>query len=467
MTSAQNLLQLLNGNRFFMFYLFVLFITSCTVVKPADRTNDPSKVYFPDEEKNIEVADSVKPDTLYWTDDEIIEDVKEHADSIKQAAENSNDIKESYKIDVLIPMDSYTVVGNLEDIEQTSANSMLHYYAGMIMALVELKEKGVNLEINVYDAPVDQDRTADYLAIAKKSKPDLIIGPNEKEQLKKINEFCRENTITIVSPWKAIPNASSQNPRYIQLKPSLETYYEKIVQDIDERFGAEDVYLVGLDDASGRARIKNIQSIHNKNISYPNDYNTLFINQVTLESEYPVLKQIFSGAAKHKVIILPNWSYKDEDFLFSCLRKINLEKGTYQIEVYGMPIMLNSEKISYDLFKSLNIRIVSPNFLDDTDYMIKEFKSDFYKQFNVFPEPEAYEGFDMMSYIGANLLEHGRNFDEAIENQEIELLTTGYKLIRRNQEAEDLSSEKNTAAYFENAKLYIIGFENNKFVKLR
>ena len=467
MISAQNLLQLLNGNRFLMLYLFVLFITSCTVVRPADRSTDPTKVYFPEIGKNDEVTDTVKPDTLRWTDVEITEEVKVLTDTIEKSAENNFDINETYKIDVLIPMDSYTVVGNLEDIEQTSTNSMLHYYAGMIMALVELKEKGANLVVNVYDAPIDQDRTADYLAIAKKDKPDLIIGPNEKEQLKKLNEFCRENAITVVSPWKAIPNAASQNPRYIQLKPSLDTYYEKIVQDIDERFGAEEVYLVGLDDASGRSRIKNILSLHNKNISYPKDYNTLYINQVTLESENPVLKQIFSGAGKRKVIILPNWSYKDEDFLFSCLRKINLEKGQYQIEVYGMPIMLNSEKISYDLFKSLNIRIVSPNFLDDSDMMIREFKSDFYKQFNVFPEPEAYEGFDMMSYIGANLLEHGRKFDEAIENLEIELLTTGYKLIRKNQEAEDPNSETYPAAYFENTKLFIIGFENNKFVKLR
>lgn len=79
----------------------------------------------------------------------------------------------------------------------------------------------------------------------------------------------------------------------------------------------------------------------------------------------------------------------------------------------------------------MNIRIVSPNFLDDTDYLIKEFKSDFYKQFNVFPESEAYEGFDMMSYLGTNLIEHGSKFDEAIENKEIEMLTTGYRLSRK------------------------------------
>lgn len=327
------------------FYVaFICFLlSSCTVLKPSGNDNSSSKIYFPENGKNDTVTDIVKPDTLEWIDIEKIEEVKEQSD--KESVDNSKDFKESYKVDILIPMDSYTVVGNLEDIEQSSTNSMLHYYAGMIMALVELKEKGANLVVNVYDAPADSDRTKDYLAIAEKDKPDLIIGPNEKEQLKRINEFCSENGITIVSPWKAIPNSAGNNPYYIQLKPSLETYFEKMVQDIDERFNADEIYLVGLDEASSRSRIKNIQSIHNKNISLPKDYNTVYINQVTLESENPVLKQIFSGAGKRKVIILPNWSFRDEDFLFSCLRKINLEKGSYQIEVYGMPIMLNSEKL--------------------------------------------------------------------------------------------------------------------------
>lgn len=68
----------------------------------------------------------------------------------------------------------------------------------------------------------------------------------------------------------------------------------------------------------------------------------------------------------------------------------------------------------------------------------------------MFPESEAYEGFDMMSYLGTNLIEHGSKFDEAIENKEIEMLTTGYRLSRKNQEVENANPEVNSSGYFEN-----------------
>ena len=470
MISAQNLLQPLNGNRLTMFLLLAFLISSCSILKPESESN-PSKVYFPDKsETDVPVViDTIIPDTLEWTEIEEAEDedMIEQVKSRKEQSDKKYGFKESYKIDILIPMDSYTIVGNLEDIEQSSTNEMLHYYGGIIMALVDLKEKGADFDVNVYDAPVDQDRMNDYLKNAIIATPDLIIGPNEKDQLKKINDFCADKGITVVSPWRAITNVSNKNPYFIQLKPSLDTYYEKMVQDIDESYSADDVFIVGADDGNGKSRAKHIQSIHLKNISTNKDYNSVFVNIVELESENPVFEQIFIGANRRKVIVLPNWSYRDEDFLFSCLRKINLEKGDYDIEVYGMPILLNSDKISYDLFKRLNIRIVSPEFLDDTDLRIKEFKADFYKQFNVFPNAEAYEGYDMMSYIGSNLILSGSRFMEKIENEDVEMLTTAYKLEHKYEDQDDSGSEVDLPAYFENKKLYILGFENNKFVKLR
>jgi hypothetical protein len=466
MISVQNLRQLLNGNNIlFLSILFLLSFTSCTISKISG--NDHAKVYMPDENNKItQIVDTVRPDTLIW-----IEDTK----VMENDTQNINDIQnykteiptEKYKIDVLIPMDSYTVAGSLEDIEQSSTNVMLHYYGGMIMALVDMKEKGANFTVNVYDAPVEQDRVNDYLETAEKNKPDIIIGPNEKEQLKKVNEFGRKYGIPVVAPWRAIPNCSNNNSDYIQLKPGLDSYYELMITDIDEKFSPEDVFIVGSDDSQSKNRIKNILEMHKVNSSGSKDYNQMIVPFIKLESDKPVFSAFFNSPSKSKAIILPNWSVKDEDFLFTCLRKLNIEKSTNELVVYGMPILLNSEKISYDIFKRLNVRIVSPNFLDETDIMVREFKLNFYKQFNVFPEPEAYEGYDMMAFIGSNMLEYGSKFYKEIENKEIDLLTTGYSLSKQKTENSENPVNDSESMFFENKKLFIIGFENNSFIKIK
>ena len=464
MISLQNLLRPSNGNKLFALFILVSVYSSCVVMRSNDVSG--SKIYIPANDGEVKVIrpDTVRLDTIKWETEKKNEEVI-IIEEEKSSEPEKLTKKASYKVDILIPMDSYSVIGSLEDIEQGPANSMLHYYGGMIMALVELKAKGANLDVKVYDAPPDQDRTNDYLETARKNKPDMIIGPNEKEQLKKINAFCSTNQIPLIAPWKAISNVSNANSNYIQLKPSLETYYEKMCQDIDDRYKADEVYLVGQDDGASRSRLRNINAIHKKTAVNSGDYSSVVVSQVKLESDLPLFKQIFSGAGQRKVIILPNWSFKDEDFLFACLRKINLEKSSYQVEIYGMPIMLNSEKLSYDLFRSLNIRIVSPNYLDETDVMVKQFRKDFYDQFNVFPEPEAYEGFDMMSFVGSNLIEYGKYFASNIENLDFDLQTTAYKLIKKMPGSDVAPPDE--FEYFENKKLFIIGFENNKFVKLR
>lgn len=466
MISVQNLRQLLNGNNIlFLSIFFLLAFTSCTISKISGK--DHAKVYLPDENKEIvTILDTVRPDTLEWIDDaEIIEN---DTQNINVLLEDKNDTTtRNYKIDVLIPMDSYTVAGSLEDIEQSSTNAMLHYYGGMIMALVDMKEKGANFTVNVFDAPVEQDRVKDYLVSAENNKPDIIIGPNEKEQLKKVNDFARKYSIPVVAPWRAIPNCSNNNSEYIQLKPSLDSYYELMISDIDEKFSPEDVFVVGTDDSQSKNRIKNILEMHKRNSSGGKDYNQMFVPFIKLESDKPVFSALFSSPNKSKAIILPNWSVKDEDFLFTCLRKLNIEKSSNEVVVYGMPILLNSEKISYDIFKRLNVRIVSPNFLDETDIMVREFKLNFYKQFNVFPEPEAYEGYDMMAFVGSNILQYGTKFYQEIENKELDLLTTGYLLSKQKTENSEKPEAEADSVFFENKKLYIIGFENNSFIKVK
>lgn len=464
MISVQNLRQQLNGNSILFLSVFFLFaFTSCTISKISG--DEHAKVYMPDENKEVtSIIDTVRPDTVEWIHDaEVIENDTQNLNIVFD--DRNDTLTRSYKIDVLIPMDSYTVAGSLEDIEQSSTNAMLHYYGGMIMALVDLKEKGANFNVNVYDAPVEQDRVKDYLESAENNKPDIIIGPNEKEQLKKVNDFGKKYGIPVVAPWRAIPNCSNNNSDYIQLKPGLDSYYEIMISDIDEKFSPEDVFIVGTDDSQSKNRIKNILEIHKKNSAGSKDYNQMTVPFIKLESDKPAFGAFSNNPSKSKAIILPNWSVKDEDFLFTCLRKLNIEKASNELVVYGMPILLNSEKISYDIFKRLNVRIVSPNFLDETDIMVRDFKLNFYKQFNVFPEPEAYEGYDMMAFIGSNLLAYGNKFYQEIENKEVDLLTTGYLLSKQivgNPENTMTDSE-----FFENKKLFIIGFENNSFIKIK
>jgi hypothetical protein len=444
------------------------------VLKPSESKKKPPVVYKPDpatkRDKEIEVK--IKPDTLIWIDEEIVEEIpdpdhkKEVEKDIERVDKLPDDIvflkKDSYRIDLLIPFNSYTPVGSLEDIENSYLNKMLHFYGGMILAMDELRKRGANFEVNVIDIPSDSEKTRSYIAQAKRQKPDLIVGPNEGDQIRQVNQFAKENNITVLSPWRALPNVDEGNNLFVQLRPSLHTYYARMLEAIDEDFNHKDVYIIGLDDTAGKARIKNIVSMHKESPHFKGNFDTLFINMEMLNSDKPVFSRIFKDRSEKKAIILPNWSFRDEDFLFKCLSRINSEKGEQYVEVYGMPILMNSDRISYDLFRMLNMRVISPVFHDEENTKVNSFRKSYYDQFKVFPSEDAYEGYDMMMFAGTNLMAYGTNFPFALVDTDHDYLVTGYYLRSFTEDGYGKAPR-----FLENKKLFVIGFRNNKFIRIK
>ncbi|MEZ4907241.1 MAG: hypothetical protein R2771_06305 [Saprospiraceae bacterium] len=468
MISVQNHHLLSNGNKFLILFLSVILFTSCFATKKNTTVERHPKTYYPEKKDTVVVkSNDTKVDSLEWEDNEVIETVHKKDDN----NENKNSIdpmkKDQYKIDVLIPMDSYGVFSELSDLEQsTNTYNMVEYYAGMILALVDLKTKGADFVVNVHDIPVDADINNSYIKEASKDKPDVIIGPNDKNQLLKVLDFAESNKILVVPPWKSFSNITTEDQFYIQIKPTLETYYVKMIEDIESFASKEDVYVISRDEDRDKARVDKFLELREKVTGDTGKYNTIFINEMEMLTDTSIYQEKLKDQLSDKYIIFPNYSYADDDFLFNSLRSLNIEKGNTNVFVYGMPVMMESDKINYDLFKRLNIRIIDDNYIDDSNREVKQFKYDFYKQFNSFPTEFAFEGYDMMSFIGTGLIDYGVMFAPFIEDKVFDYTSTGYK-IEPNISYPDEKSELPHFNYYENKNLYIIGFINNKFVKLR
>jgi len=461
MISVQNPRQLLNGNNILLFFISIFFLSSCGIFssshkhKPRYKTKKKKVVKKTDKNKS-------KVDSIHWPNgDDIIK-----SDEDKYGSEK----KYSYTVDLLIPLEASKHYEGIEDIEKSHTNKYLHYYTGVMLALEDLHKKGIDITLNVYDAPVKNDRISTIKRKLDSDQPDVIIGPRNKNQLKTLSYYAKSKNITIVSPWMAISKSVKNNPNYIQLKPELNKYYSTIIENVDKNYSAKDVYLIGLDTKSHKGRLRKLQKIHKENDKSLDKYNTFYINKDSLENGEYAFGDIFKGyKGGKKIFILPNWSYKDEVFLYSTLRRLNIEKGEQKVIVYGMPILMNSNKIGYNLFKRLNIRVVSPSYIEPGNYNVKKFINRFYDKVQAFPEDKnyAYDGYDMMMFVGENLSKFGTKFQYFIEGDEQNYLNSSFKLIRKVSD-ENIRDEKlDKIDCFENTKLHILGFNRNKFEKFK
>jgi hypothetical protein len=446
----------LNGSKFLVLLSFLLFFTGCGIFQAG---RDKGK----DKDLGEKEVITTKVDTLTLEKipasefppikkDEIAEDKSKSHDSFK---------KEEYKIGMLIPFNAlesaFDVSGDNTDLK------FVNYYAGVKLALKELETLDSRLSVSVFDSERSKDVVQRLLSNEAFQEADVIIGPYDRNGLQATASFGKENNKTIISPWLASTRITDENPFYVQLRPSLSAHYFKIIEHVNANFNDSEIVLVGRDKASDKNRFKYFQKSY---AALGNKYNDAIqeyiVSEDSLSYGETAFDSLFIDGGK-KALILPNWNYNDEDFIYACLRRLNVEKVNTELYVYGMPIIFDSEKMDFDFYRNLNIRICLSEFVDWESEKVKIFMRKYYDTFGDLPTSDAFEGYDMMKFIGTNLIKYGINFHLFLEEDQNRYLQTAFDI---QGVFDDLDEKFENMNYLENKHLDLIQYTDNQFSKI-
>jgi len=471
MILAPNHLPLLNGNKFFTVLVLLcgIIVQSC---KTSQAVYKPSKTIKPTEVVE-EVIREETIDTVKWevTPEEDMPPITSGVD------EPSLDKKNVYNIAMFLPIEAQEPEAQAKAIiESSTTNRFLSFYAGALMALSDLEQQGVNLNVDVYDSQRSAEKVSRELNSIRFKNMDAIIGPyassRNKQGLINTAEFGKANEITVVSPWYASSSLAKENPNYVQLNPNLGDHYRTMLRHAKENFNDNEIMLLGRDrpDPRGKRtdtnRINFIQNIHKELSGSMNtrDLRVFNVNVDSLLVGETAFDSIFYEAGR-KAIIVPYYSSSDESFIYNSLRRINGEKAFEPVHVYMMPIALESEQIGFNLYRNLNMKICRSRFVDKTNAGVRHFERDYYSRYGAIPNNDAYHGYDVIHFVGSNLYNYGRNFQYFIDEPQ-EYLQSSFRLEKvplKDSERGVESGDDNKFNYFVNKHLDIIEFEGESF----
>ncbi len=463
MILVQNLLQLLSGNKIVMLLLLGMMFSSCGGTRGAlDRPSRPRASKTSKTTKVRKVKKNGKVKEVEWTESKDAKKPPIINSKVKKEMKvgSAEILKESvYDITYFIPFDasSYNNSTNKSD-------RFIQYYSGLLVATEILEREGISLNINVVDEK--KRKFENILVESVTSETDVIIGPYSRNAIKVAAKFAKERQIPLVSPWQASKKIAKDNPYYIQLRPNLDEHYYSIFEDIKKNFNTTDnVYIVGRrNEVKDGMRIKKLQRLA-KDVwgqQKENVLKELLTIQDSIDYGMTAFDSVFVQDAPI-IMIIPNWSFKDEAFVYGALRRLSVEKGMANVIVYGMPIMLESDKINFDYYSSLKMRVARSKFVDESDYDVSRFKRDFVEKYGSLPTADAYEGYDNLMFIGRNLKEYGKNFQFYLYNDTRYYLQAAYKVEPTRQNSSDDKMDR--IDFFENKNVDIIEFENNRFVR--
>ena len=453
MILVQNRRQLLNGSKHLMLFFFcMILVSSCVPKKKVTSDKGPRNT----SQQTSKPGPKSKVDTIQWS-----EEVLANHSSILN--ETPKEIKSSYKVALMIPFESSRYEPKQFLAKESAGNRFANYYNGVRLALEKLESKGASFSVQVIDS-----EAGDFTnKLNRLEDQDVIIGPYSRAQLKETASFCRRNEIVNVSPWQASSKIASDNPFHIQLRPNQTAYYDAMIEHALDKYDANQIFMIGRDTKTDKGRIGYFQRtaldiLNQKSPAKP--LNEYYVNVDSLINDATTYDSIFIQD-KTNVFLFPQWSSDDESFLYSCLRKLAIEKGSNDFVVYGMPIMIDSDKITFDFFQNLDIHCTRAKWVDKKDPKVEEFRKYYFQRYKALPEDDALDGYDMMMFIGSNLMKEGKTFQYKLDQDRGEYLQTSFDIQKVNLDKSAQNENFNQIDYFENTKLDMIRFMQDRLIR--
>lgn len=359
----------------------------------------------------------------------------------------------TYRIALLLPFLTEQASASATAVPERSQPA-LHFYAGALLALQQLSESGLNLEVEVLDTYSSDTDFQRLLDNPRLQKAQIIVGPMRPGHITLLAERTRQTRQIVLSPESPSMGLTRQNPDFVQLNPSLRAHGAAIVQHILARYPAEAVSIVlRRREAERTALFQPSKGRRFAEILTPDEGN--YFDKVDLEAAF--------RPGQTAVFVLPTWS--SQDFVMAFFRKLSAVRKGRPVVVYGMPQWRQFENIEPEYFVDLNVHISSAAYLDFTNAAVRAFQQAFYEAYGTVPQEEAFNGYDVFRLLGQGLQRLGLSFVQQLPAEPVFYgLRTAYRFAR--VPAEGPAPDERLSAFFdyvENTYVYILRFQNYRF----
>jgi LysM repeat protein/ABC-type branched-subunit amino acid transport system substrate-binding protein len=335
-------------------------------------------------------------------------------------------------------IESVLKTGKIEDKIYQRSKIFIDFYQGALLALLDLKEKGISFNIKVFDTQNDTNHVKEILRINDLSNYDLFIGPVFGNNLEIVGDYAWEHQINIVSPLSLKNKFIEHNPYAFQVSPPFEIQMQH-ASDFLNNFDVKN-YIVIHDgnnlDQNYIAQFKQqlFAQMNEDNFSQIK-YNEVFY----YDARDSVLKSVFTPGIKN-IVIIPSGN---QAFVTDVIGKLNAYSYDYDITVFGQPKWIRFENIELSNFHNTNTHIFSNSFIDYNNPDVIDFVKKYRFYFKGESEKYAFQGYDICKYFCIALNKYGKDFRKCIHNNKVELLQTNFNFVPVSNQG----GYQNTAIY--------------------
>lgn len=173
---------------------------------------------------------------------------RQEAQRKAEAAARKARMKRTVNVAVILPF------GLDSEAKSKEAVKMIDFYEGFLLAVDDMKAKGVNVNVYAYDEKDTYASSLDsILATPMLSHQDLIIGPMYRQHLSTLARFANQHKIPLAVPFSTRAAAIASSPTLFQVNTSTSSLYSEVYSEFLDRNSQSNIIFLYQSDKDSHA----------------------------------------------------------------------------------------------------------------------------------------------------------------------------------------------------------------------
>ena len=291
------------------------------------------------------------------------------------------------------------------------------YFFGTLLALDELKQIGLNINLHIYDSRNSSTKIRNILDRDEMAKMDLIIGPAYSYHYDIVRQYAQLYDVSFVSPFSRKHVVIDSNPNVFLANPSDLKLIYRTAQ-----------FLAPVADSMNIVVFYDYDKSQNLADAFVNDvkkisFEQLSVDSVNVRSSYfdlthPNDYAYLLDKNRMNYVVIPS---NNEVFVNGILNFLSAMKSLrYPITVFGMPTWQYFKNFDLKWIIDLNIHFPSAYYLDRSRPEVQKFISKYLDTFHDMPNYYSFLGYDITMFFAHALRQYGKTFRYCLEPYSIE-----------------------------------------------
>lgn len=313
-----------------------------------------------------------------------------------------------------------------------SSENFVQFYEGVLLAMKRMQERGVEVELKVFDTQHRADSIRQYISDPAFLQTDLIIGPIYPEVQREVSQIAAKNSIPVVSPLASQSSLIQTNPYYFQVNPTRDYLAVQTAEMVAEEYYNSNFIILKNGEYAGTPEGRVVELLQEKFVnaglmSRREGVNFTFYD---FQKEGPFGLRRIMSKTKENVVYIPS---SDEGKLSIAISNVNNLSSDYSITLIGTHRFPNYSSIQLDHFHNLKLQFVAPYWIDYGAPQTIDFIERFKNNFGTEPNNFGVQGYDVTLYFLEALAGYGYDFTDCLPYFHTNLIQGNYHFEKFSQ----------------------------------